>query len=192
MVYLTPGMKFTSSSRGPNLPANGVTLSDTSERADQGHFTVIPLDSSQQWSYKWDTQRLKTQIDPGTYTIYVTTEPADLANLGGSSTYKTLEVYLQDTHAPQGESGPGTYTLNPEKHTSSPMPTIVMGTVNVTPSFFPATSSPTAEAPVETIAMKTPVLTSMPVTTQAGLLPGFTCLAIAVALCLFTLKRRPS
>ena len=91
---------------GPNLPTNGVTLSDPTQRADQGHFTIVPLDSNQQWSYRWDTRAGSSRTDPGTYTVYVTTEPDDLANLGGTSTYKTLEVYLQDTYAPQGESGP--------------------------------------------------------------------------------------
>jgi hypothetical protein len=69
---------------GPNLPKNGVTLTDTSLRADQGHFTVVGVDSSQEWSYNWRTSRIATQIDPGTYTVYVSSEPADLSALGGS------------------------------------------------------------------------------------------------------------
>lgn len=54
---------------GPNLPANGVTLLDPSLRADQGHFTVVDVDSDQQWSMKWNTARIENQIDPGTYTV---------------------------------------------------------------------------------------------------------------------------
>ena len=176
---------------GPNLPTNGVTLSDLSQQADQGHFTIVTLDSNQEWSYKWNTLRLQTQLDPGTYTIYVTTEPVDLANLGGSSTYKTLEVYLQDTHAPQGESGPGTYTLNPERHTSSPMPTIVTGSGNMTPS--PGLTTPVQTSPVvitpEIINTTAPELAPMPATTKAGLFPGIPLFAVAGIFCLILIRR---
>lgn len=176
---------------GPNLPVNGVTLSDTSQRADQGHFTIVTLDSNQEWSYKWNTQRLQTQLDPGTYTIYVSTEPDDLANLGGSSTYKTLEVYLQDTHAPQGESGAGTYTLNPEKHTSSPMPTIITGSSSISASPSPTTPVPTITTMVTTEIMSTTAqeLTSVPATTRAGLLPELPLFAIAGTSCLIFIRK---
>ena len=147
---------------GPNLPANGVTLTDTSQRADQGHFTIVTLDSNQKWSMKWDTQRLKTQIDPGTYTVYVTTDPVDLSQLGGTNTYKTLEVYLADTHAPQGESGPGTYTLNPEQHTSMVIPTIIMGTPNAT-----QVTTPVNQSPVPTTLPSTMMTTATAETSQA-------------------------
>ncbi len=171
---------------GPGLPENGVTLKDTSQRSDQGHFTIADLDSSQQWSIKWDTQRLKSQIDPGTYTVYVTTEPADLAHLGGTNTYKTLEVYLQDTHAPQGESGSGTYALNPEKHVSSPMPTIVMGTTKTlaaaTPASLPPTTNPATPETTSTIA---PELTPTPATTTAGISSWITVLAVMTSLGIF-------
>jgi hypothetical protein len=177
---------------GLNLPANGVTLSDVTQRADEGHFTIVPLDSNQQWLYKWNTQRLQNQLEPGTYTIYVTTEPVDLANLGGSNTYKTLEVYLQDTHAPQGESGPGTYTLNPEKHTSTAMPTIVMGQPNASSASIPMESSQTmvtaTQLPISTSSLE---VSPPPFTTQAGLLPITPFLAIVVILCLiFSRKDR--
>jgi hypothetical protein len=172
---------------GPGLPANGVTLNDLSQRADQGHFTIVGLDSNQEWSLKWDTQRLKSQMDPGTYTIYVTTDPVDLAHLGGTSTYKTLEVYLRDTNAPQGESGPGTYTLNPEKHTSSALPTLVTGTRNVTAAPTPVTVSTLPLT--ETASAVAPVNTSVPVTTQAGLSPCLPVIAMAGMLCLLLIRR---
>jgi len=38
---------------GPNLPVNGVPLNDITQRADQGAFTIIDVDSDQQWSYRW-------------------------------------------------------------------------------------------------------------------------------------------
>jgi hypothetical protein len=119
---------------GPNLPANGVTLPEISLRADQGDFTTVDLNSNQEWSFKWNTARLLSHIDPGTYTVYITTEAVDLSHLGGRSTYKTLSVYLQDAGISQGSSEPGTYTLNPEKHSSS---------ISAVPSMIIATPAPT-------------------------------------------------
>jgi hypothetical protein len=175
---------------GPNLPAGGVELSDTTQRADHGHFTIVPLDSNQQWSYKWDTQGLKNMIDPGTYTIYVTTEPVDFSNLGGPSTYKSLEIYLQDIHAPQGESGPGTYTLNPEKHKSTPMPTIVIDAVNTSAPFLDR--SPTTATPLVTTSTAALNLTPIPGITRAGLLHGVPFLAIALSLWLLFFRKSKS
>ena len=43
---------------GPGLPANGVTLTDPTLRADQGHFTTVGVNSDQTWSMKWDTHRI--------------------------------------------------------------------------------------------------------------------------------------
>jgi len=69
---------------GPNLPANGATLTAISLRADQGHFTTVDLNSNQEWSFTWNTARLQSLTDPGTYTIYITTEAVDLSHLGGT------------------------------------------------------------------------------------------------------------
>ena len=33
---------------GPNLPANGVSLNDVTQRADQGSFTMVDVDADQQ------------------------------------------------------------------------------------------------------------------------------------------------
>ena len=174
---------------GPGLPVNGVTLSDTTQRADQGHFTIIPVDSSQQWSYKWNTQRLKSQLDPGTYTVYVTTEPVDLSNLGGSSSYKTLEVFLRDTNAPQGESGPGTYTLNPEKYTSTPMPTIVMGSVNRTASSNFSAQALTTPVPVTPVDTGAATIKPIFPTTTAGLSSGLPVIAIMGVMYILCIRR---
>ena len=56
---------------GPGLPDDGVTLTDTTKLASQGQFTMIDVDSSQQWSFTWDTSRIEDSINPGTYTVYV-------------------------------------------------------------------------------------------------------------------------
>jgi hypothetical protein len=152
---------------GPDLPATGVTLTDVTQRADQGYFTIVDLDSNQQWSMKWNTQRIHNEIDPGTYTVYVVNEPVDKAHLGSSSSYQTLSVYLKDPKISQGTSGGGTsYTLNLNKDDSTVIPT----TVPVTPTIMPATSLTTPPA----TASPTPV----PTTTRAALHPLTTLIAV--------------
>jgi hypothetical protein len=145
---------------GPGLPANGVTLSDTSQRADQGHFTVVSLDDNQEWTYVWKTSRISSEIDPGTYTVYVTNEPSDLAHLGGSGSYKTLSVFLKDSGVSKiSIDAAHSYTLNPEDHESTPLPAPSMNLTNATTA---VTSPP---APATTPAA--PVQPAVP-TTRAG------------------------
>jgi hypothetical protein len=155
------GVSYTGSSvylfmTGPGLPANGVTLTDVTQRADQGKFTQIDLDSNQEWSYRWNTARIENEINAGTYLVYVTNEPVDKAHLGGSGSYKTLEVYLKEsTTSRVSVSGGTSYTLNPEMHSSvqapafvitSPVPTPTLQTTP--PTAVPATPRPTTKAPL--------------------------------------------
>jgi hypothetical protein len=133
-----------------------VTLTDVSQRADQGQFTIIDLDSSQHWSLKWDTSRIWNDIDPGTYLVYVSTEPVDYSHLGGSDTYKTLSVYLKDPGTRTGTGGSTSYTLNPEEHVSTPEVAIpaVPSVVITTPPVPNPVLQPTKPVPavVSTIA----------------------------------------
>jgi hypothetical protein len=129
---------------GPGLPENGVMLTDVSQRADQGHFTLIDL-NNQEWSMKWNTARIQNEIDPGTYTVYVSNEPVDKAHLGGSNTYKTLEVFLKESTTERVSISSGTsYTLNPEEHTSVVQaPTLALMSPTPTPTTPPTTLSAT-------------------------------------------------
>lgn len=140
---------------GPGLPANGVTLTNTDLRADQGQFTVVGVDDNQEWTYVWKTSRISSEIDPGTYTVYVTNQPADLAHLGGTSSYKTLSVFLKDSGESKVSIGAGkSYTLNPEEHVSTPRPA---PSINITSPTAVATSPPPSAtvppAPVQTTAL---------------------------------------
>ena len=126
---------------GPGLPENGVTLTDVTQRADQGQFTILDLDSSQHFSFKWNTQRIHNEIKPGTFTVYVVDEPVDKAHLTPGS-YQTLSVYLKDPGVSQVSVG-SSYTLNPEKHVSTVSPTT---TVPLTPATMTATSIATPPA----------------------------------------------
>jgi hypothetical protein len=139
---------------GPNLPANGVTLTDTTQRADQGHFTVVGVDDDQEWTYIWKTSRVSSEIDPGTYTVYVTNEKADLSRLGGSG-YKTLSVFLKDSGESKVSISAGkSYTLNPEEDLSTPYPA---PSINITGATQTVTVPPTS-----------PIVTALPVQATAS------------------------
>jgi hypothetical protein len=178
------GVSYTGSSvylfmTGPGLPVNGVTLTDVSQRADQGKFTTIDLDSNQEWSYRWDTSRIMNEIKYGTYLVYVSNEPADKSQLGGTNTYKTLEVYFtESTTSRVSSSGSGTtYTLNPEMHSSVEVPKIAITSPTPTPT--PLTTPPT---PV-------PTATTLP-TTKASLLPAAVILAVLLGACAVIMKKQ--
>jgi len=146
---------------GPGLPENGVTLTDVTQRADQGQFTIVPLDNTQHYLFKWNTQRIHTEIDPGTYTVYVVNEPVDKAHLGSTSSYQTLSVYLKkDTSISQVSINVGvSYTLNPEMHsstvsaTTAPLITTTIPTTTVitVPPVQSPTSTPTTRAAAQPI-----------------------------------------
>ena len=164
------GVSYTGSSvylfmTGPGLPENGVTLTDVTQRADRGKFTQIDLDSNQEWSYRWNTARIDNQINAGTYLVYVTNEPVDKAHLSGSSSYKTLEVYLKESTTSQVSVDSGaTYTLSPEMHSSVQVPTLAITSPipTSTPTPTPMTPQPTA-APVTPVPTKKAPLPLTPV-----------------------------
>ena len=170
---------------GPGLPANGVTLTNTDLRADQGQFTVVGVDDNQEWSYVWKTSRIDTEIEPGTYTVYVTNEPVDLAHLGGTSSYKTLRIFLKDGGVSRVSVNTGqSYTLNPEKDDSTPRPA---PSLNMT---SPTTVATTTPLPSTTIP-PAPAQTMVPPTRAApGLLVGVAALIGCIGLQSF-LKNRP-
>lgn len=164
---------------GPGLPANGVMLTDTSQRADQGHFTVVDLDNNQEWSFKWNTARIENQIDPGTYLVYVSIDPVDKSSLGGTSTYKTLEVYLRESTTQRVSINAGTsYTLNPEEHVSYyEAPPVVL-------------TSPTP-APTTLTTPPTPEPMTIPQTTQAPLPSALAFIASLVGACIILSRKDP-
>jgi hypothetical protein len=174
------GVSYTGSSvylflTGPGLPENGVTLTDVSGRADQGKFTQVDLDSNQEWGFTWRTSRIENEINPGTYLVYVTNEPVDKAHLGGSSSYKTLEVYFKESTTSRVSTGSSaTYTLNPEMHSSVQVPTLAMTSPTTPPT--PVTTPPTTVVPASTA---TPLpTTKAPPAPLAALLAMLVCAGI--------------
>jgi hypothetical protein len=166
---------------GPGLPENGVTLTNTALRADQGQFTVVAVDDNQEWSYSWKTSRIANEIDPGTYTVYVTNEKADKAHLGGTSSYKTYSFFLKDSGESKVSIGAQhVYTLNPEEHVSTPRPAPPVNLI--TPQ--PAGTSP----PLTTTIPETPKQTAAP-TTRASTSPMAAAAALVCWACLAALFR---
>jgi hypothetical protein len=159
---------------GPGLPDDGVTLTDTTKLASQGQFNMIDVDSSQQWSFTWDTSRIENNINPGTYTVYVVNAPVDKSNLAGHS-YQALIVYLKDTgNGNKGSVSVGTsYTLNPRGLTDDT-------TVTSTITTAPPTAPPTIIVP-NTIVTTLPntIITSTP-TQRSASLPWAALLGVAV------------
>ena len=161
---------------GPGLPENGVTLTDTSQRADQGQFTMVGVDSSQKWSYKWDTYKLENQIDPGSYMVYAVNAPVDKSDLAGHS-YQSMRVDLKDSALSPDRVSSGTkYTVNLDYE--DPVTT----TIGTTVTTVPPTSPPT------TISVVTTVPTTVPTPTPAKkspVLPGVAVAGVVVAVGLY-------
>jgi hypothetical protein len=160
---------------GPGLPADGVALTDTTQLADQGQFTIVTVGSNQMWNLDWVTSRIEDQINPGTYTVYVVNAPVSKPNLAGHS-YQILTVTLKDTGTRhQGTVSVGTsYTLNPGSLTDD---TVAAAPVITT---APPTSPPTLPAP-NTTTTTPPVMTVTPAPTQkSASLPWEALLCVAV------------
>jgi hypothetical protein len=69
---------------GPNLPTNGVRLSDTAAPVEDGNpvtFTRVDVEADDTWSYKWNTGDITRSLDAGGYTIYAVSEPRWKDNL---------------------------------------------------------------------------------------------------------------
>ena len=78
---------------GPNLPVNGVALSDITARADEGHFTEVSVDSNDQWEYPWSTNAMNGRLDAGSYTVWVVNRPLDRSRLAKTD-YSTVSIRL--------------------------------------------------------------------------------------------------
>jgi len=89
---------------GPNLPTNGVALNDITQRADEGHFTVVQVMGDDSWSYKWYTGNINGRLDDGTYTVWVVNGPNDRSNLRNAE-YGTISVTLGKPGLSAGISG---------------------------------------------------------------------------------------
>jgi len=161
---------------GPGLPENGVTLTDTSQRADQGQFTMVGVDSSQKWSYKWDTYKLENQIDPGSYMVYAVNAPVDKSDLAGHS-YQSMRVDLKDSALSPDRVSSGTkYTVNLDYE--DPVTTTIGTTVTTVPPTSPPTTIPEVTTVPTTVPTPTPAK-------KSPVLPGVAVAGVVVAVGLY-------
>jgi len=82
---------------GPNLPTNGVSLADITQRVTSGiatTFKSVDVNTDNTWSFKWDTSQLTKTLDAGTYTIYAAAQPQAKDNLTNIQ-YNTASVVLK-------------------------------------------------------------------------------------------------
>jgi hypothetical protein len=53
----------------------------------------VSVDDQDRWVYRWDTHAVGGRLDPGTYTVWVTSEPVDRSRLGNAN-YRTISITL--------------------------------------------------------------------------------------------------
>ena len=78
---------------GPNLPAEGVSLTNVNRPASAGGLTRVDVDETGRWTYKWYTGQLGGKLDAGAYTVWVTNTETDRLHISGSE-YRTITVQL--------------------------------------------------------------------------------------------------
>jgi hypothetical protein len=90
--------------------------------------------------------------------VYVANEPVDRSGLSGNN-YKTLTVYLKDGGSSDLHASAGTsYTLNPEKHSSTPVATSTPVITTIPPPEPTLTTPPSLTSMVaQTPAKKTSI-----------------------------------
>ena len=77
---------------GPNLPSSGGSLTNPRSAVRTGQpetFTMVPVDSSNRWEYRWQTGNLG--IDAGSYTVFVVSGPNSRNDLGDRR-YSTVSL----------------------------------------------------------------------------------------------------
>jgi len=116
---------------GPNLPANGVRLSDVTapvENGDPTSFTRVYVEADDTWSYKWNTADVGRHLNASGYTIYAAAQPQDKWNLTGVR-FATTSIVLR---APSLTVQPsGTYLIPGDNYRVSGIATGYPTTVQV-------------------------------------------------------------
>lgn len=167
---------------GPGLPENGVTLTDTSQKTDQGDFTTVGVDSTQHWAYKWNTFKLRSQIDPGTYYVYAVNAPVGKSDLAGHS-YQSMRVDLKDeTLSPDYVSSGTRYTVNLADENPD-----VTYTVRTTITTVPLTTPPVTTTIATTIPTSSPA--PVPTTKKSPVFPMLALAGIVLASGMYLLFR---
>lgn len=80
---------------GPGMPKNGAPMANSNAAVVTGEPTTFTqvLVQDDRWQYTWDTGRVSGGLAPGTYTVFISTQPAAADALSGV-TYGEVEVRL--------------------------------------------------------------------------------------------------
>jgi PGF-CTERM protein len=91
---------------GPNLPSNGVNLTEIGAvvDTDAATFTTEVVEVDDTWSYKWNTGELRRSLDAGGYTIYAVSRPRDKEHLSYAQ-YDTISIQLRSGFISATSSG---------------------------------------------------------------------------------------
>jgi len=137
---------------GPNLPANGVRLSDGAPvvTGSSSSFTRVDVLTDNTWRYEWDTGALGGMIDVGSYVVYVVGEPAGKEDLAGKE-YATVSVSLTKPSI-------SVVTASPTLTTTG---TIEISTPPTTMTTQVPTESPVTETTTPATGMPVPGLISL-------------------------------
>lgn len=154
---------------GPNLPANGVALNNINLPADQGGFTKVSVDgSNDMWTYKWGTNSLGGRLDAGTYTIWVVDSPVDRSNLANAD-YDTISVTLSSPTISVNNANVNTQAEPPSLQVSSEPPD---SSVSVDGQYLGKTPFSTDNLPTGTHSITISRFGYAPYTTSASLVNG--------------------
>lgn len=80
---------------GPGMPKNGAPMANSNAAVVTGEPTTFTqvLVENDRWQYTWDTGRVSGGLAQGSYTVYISTQPAAADALSGV-TYGEVEVRL--------------------------------------------------------------------------------------------------
>ncbi len=94
---------------GPNLAANGVTLTtlERVETLNPASFNIAGVNADDTWSFRWNTAKLAESgkyLDAGGYTIYAVSAPVNKADLSNAR-YATTSINLRSGFVTATASG---------------------------------------------------------------------------------------
>jgi hypothetical protein len=153
---------------GPNLPANGVKLTDISSAVINGNpssFTRVDVDPDGTWLYTWYTRGSGVLPDAGAYTVWAVYRPSGRLDLAGAD-YSTITVSgtpdrltagtsTGEPGSAGGDTGAGTYygipgvespaaTITMVNNASVPATTAAVTTAGSPDTGTPGTAQPAA------------------------------------------------
>jgi len=150
---------------GPNLPPEGIRLDGGTPVTTgvSGSFTRVDVSTDGTWAYTWRTGSVGRVLDSGTYLVYIAEEPRSPADLGDAA-FATQPVIF---------GAPAETVTMVRRETTTVVPAGTMqGGPLVTGLQAPAESTPAAENPLPTTAVRPGLAVIIPLGAAALALMG--------------------